>query len=90
MAPAQYRFGIGDRSSLGRRPSATKAWFIAAGRGQEAGFHLSTNSGASWQQLNGPEQRFGEIRSLAGDRQHFGTLYIATGGRGLIVARPAP
>jgi photosystem II stability/assembly factor-like uncharacterized protein len=77
--------------AVGRARSEDHAptWFIAAGRGQEAGFHLSADSGMSWQKLNTPEQRFGEIRSLRGDRQYFGTLYIATGGRGLTVARPA-
>jgi len=50
----------------------------------EAGVFRSTDSGSSWIQINEAAHQWGGLSGICGDMRTFGTVYIATTGRGII------
>ncbi len=70
--------------SVGRALSGYPTLYLAGERGAEQGFFASTDEGRTFRRLNRDDQKFGEIRAIAGDPKRFGRFYIATGGRGAL------
>jgi hypothetical protein len=59
---------------------------FAVGKLQGAqGFYRSTDQGTSWVRINDSAHQFGQIRVIAGDPGQFGRLFVATGGRGVVI-----
>jgi photosystem II stability/assembly factor-like uncharacterized protein len=53
-----------------------------------AGLFRSDDVGRTWARINDDEHQFGWIGEIAGDPRQYGRVYIATGGRGVIVGEP--
>ena len=80
------RVGFGQAAPGRSHPAV----FIVGRVGGADGFFRSDDAGATWLRLNDDRHQFGGINDLAGDPRVFGRLYLATGGRGIIVGEPAP
>jgi photosystem II stability/assembly factor-like uncharacterized protein len=76
---------------LGRAPDGGgyPTLFVAASLGAEEGIFRSDDRGVSWVRISDDAHRFGSARSLTGDRQVFGRVYFATGGRGIVYGERA-
>jgi len=48
------------------------------------GIFRSTNEGSTWIQINDPNHQWGFAQPITGDPKTFGTVYVGTGGRGVI------
>ena len=48
------------------------------------GIYRSTDGGLTWIQINDNSHQWGQLNGICGDMRTFGTVYIATGGRGII------
>jgi len=48
------------------------------------GVYRSTDGGATWTQINDTAHQWGQLNGICGDMRTFGTVYLATGGRGII------
>jgi hypothetical protein len=48
------------------------------------GVFRSTNAGSSWTQINNAANQWGGISLVTGDPRTFGTVYLGTGGRGIV------
>jgi xyloglucan-specific exo-beta-1,4-glucanase len=49
----------------------------------------SDDSGAHWLKLNDERNQYGQrFRTLAGDLQHYGRIYVGTDGRGIVYGEP--
>ncbi|MBB3062516.1 WD40/YVTN/BNR-like repeat-containing protein [Microbulbifer rhizosphaerae] len=50
----------------------------------------SDDSGRHWLRINGERHEYGRrFRTIAGDPRHFGRVYVATDGRGIVMGEPA-
>lgn len=78
----QVTFG---KAAPGRRNSAI---FIRGKVRGEEGLWRSDDTGATWVRINDAAHRFGQMRAIAGDPRHWGVLYIAPDGRGVMVGQP--
>ncbi|GAM24253.1 hypothetical protein SAMD00019534_074280 [Acytostelium subglobosum LB1] len=53
------------------------------------GMYRSSDSGATWTQINDATHQFPcGVKSLSGDRNTFGRVYVATGGCGVLYGQP--
>ncbi|MBN1377832.1 MAG: hypothetical protein JXA04_01200 [Gammaproteobacteria bacterium] len=68
----------------------SKATLFAIGsRGGERAIWQSDDSGLHWIKLSDDEHRYGKrYRTLSGDLQHYGRVYVGTDGRGIVYAEP--
>ena len=57
-------------------------WGKVAG---QVGVFRSDDKGATWVRINDASHQFGYINDLSGDPRVYGRVYLATGGRGVIV-----
>ena len=81
---AAYAVGFG-RAANGADHPAVFIWGTVAG---VTGIHRSDDVGASWIRINDDAHRFGHISALTGDPRVHGRVYLATGGRGIVVGEP--
>lgn len=65
--------------------SAYPAVFVAGSIGPTFGFFRSDDAGATWVRINDDRHSFHYINSIIGDPRVYGRVYLATGGRGIIV-----
>ncbi len=61
------------------------ALYIWGKIGGTVGLYRSDDKGATWTQINDAAHQFGWINDLSGDPRVYGRVYLATGGRGVIV-----
>lgn len=52
------------------------------------GIFQSTDTGATWTRINDDQHQFNSIGAIAGDPRVFGRVYLAGGGRGVIIGSP--
>jgi hypothetical protein len=65
--------------------------FTNAQIGGVRGIFVSTNEGASWTQINDSQHEYAMAASvITGDPQVFGTVYLGTNGRGIIMGTGTP
>jgi len=65
--------------------------FTNAEIGGVRGIFVSTNEGATWTQINDPQHEYAMAASvITGDPQVFGTVYLGTNGRGIIMGTGTP
>lgn len=76
---AVYAHGMGKGLN-----SDCHALFIAGEVDGEYGFWRSYDEGASWVKINSKSTMFGRIRTICGDYNVLGRIYIGTGGYGLL------
>lgn len=73
-----------------RPGSRTPTLFAIGTKGKERAIWRSDDSGAHWLKLNDDRHRYGQrFRTLTGDLQHYGRVYVATDGRGIVYGEPA-
>ena len=58
----------------------------AFGPNPERGVYRSTDGGTTWVQINDTAHQYGQLNGICGDMRTFGTVYLATAGRGIIWA----
>jgi photosystem II stability/assembly factor-like uncharacterized protein len=76
-----WAVGFG-KAAPGRAYPAVFLWGKVGGA---AGLFRSDDEGASWIRIDDPTHRFGAFSAIAGDPRVWGRIYLATGGRGVIV-----
>ncbi len=75
--------------SFGAPPSGSSTTTVYAygvlsgGSGND--LYRSTNDGGAWDQVSNGQHFSAGVKAIAGDRATFGQVYIATGGRGVMV-----
>jgi hypothetical protein len=79
-------FAIGFGHAAPRRDYP--ALFAAGEWTGESGVARSDDAGASWKLLTDNRHRFASIYRVIGDTRTFGRVFLATGGRGIIVGDP--
>jgi hypothetical protein len=77
-----YNFSFG----LGPNGSVTPTLYLDGQIAGIPGFYRSTDSGATWLQINDTAHQYGQLDVICGDMRTFGTVYLGTGGRGIISA----
>jgi photosystem II stability/assembly factor-like uncharacterized protein len=83
---AAYQIGFG-KAAPGKTYPAIYLWGQIAG---VTGIFRSDDTGATWTRINDDNHQFGWINQLVGDPNVYGRVYLATGGRGVIVATLTP
>ena len=83
-----YCFGLGIISQGSDYYKDEKAFYISGYIGNEYGFFRSLDHGKTWEKLNTPNQSYGDINSIDGDKHRFGRFYIATGSLGVLYGDP--
>lgn len=79
--------------SFGKSRTGSRAptLFAIGTKGKDRLIWRSDDAGAHWLRLNDDQHRYGErFRTLAGDLQHYGRVYVATDGRGIVYGEPVP
>lgn len=71
----------------GSSTTAVYAYGVLSG-GSGNDLYRSTNDGSSWDQVSNGQHFSAGVKVLAGDRTTFGQVYVATGGRGVMVGHP--
>ncbi len=78
-----WQVGFGKAASEGGYP-AVYLWGKVKGT---EGLWRSDDEGKTWVRINDDAHRFGWINGIAGDLLDYGTVYIAPGGRGIMVGK---
>jgi hypothetical protein len=78
--PDAYHLGFGAGANGSSKPTL----FLDGQVGTTPGIYRSTDSGATWVQINDAAHQWGQLGGICGDMRTFGTVYVATGGRGII------
>jgi len=78
-----WQIGFGRAATEGGYP-AVYLWGKV--RGQE-GLWRSDDEGKTWTRINDDAHRFGWINAISGDLLEYGTVYIAPGGRGIMIGK---
>jgi photosystem II stability/assembly factor-like uncharacterized protein len=74
-----YAFGLGKEAPTGTYPTI----FIVGYVGGEYGIWRSTNEGGSWTQIGEwPMGSLDEIKTVEGDKDVYGTVYVGFSGSG--------
>lgn len=83
VAPVQdaKRIGFGKAAPGSDYPSA----YIVGKIGGVEGFFRSDDGGGTWGRINDDAHDFHYISAITGDQRVYGRVYLATGGRGIIV-----
>ncbi|MBC8135251.1 MAG: carbohydrate-binding protein [Fibrella sp.] len=63
--------------------------YITGKIGGVEGFFRSDDGGTTWVRVNDDAHDFHYVNAISGDQRVWGRVYIATGGRGIIVGDPA-
>lgn len=80
-----YAIGFG-MAAPGRDYPAVYLWGRVLG---VVGLYRSDDEGETWTRINDAAHQFGWLSSLTGDPRVYGRVYLATGGRGVMVGEPA-
>ena len=75
-----YHLGFGMPANGGAVPTL----FLDGQIGTTPGIYRSIDGGATWLQINDAAHQYGQLNGLCGDMRTFGTVYLATAGRGII------
>ena len=75
-----YHLGFGMGANGGTRP----ALYLDGQVGSTPGIYRSIDGGTTWTQINDAAHQYGQLNGLCGDMRTFGTVYLATGGRGIV------
>ncbi len=75
-----YHLGFG----VGANGSSQPALYLDGQIGSTPGIYRSTDGGVTWTQINDTAHQYGQLNGICGDMRTFGTVYLATGGRGII------
>jgi len=75
-----YDLGFGAPANGGAQP----ALYLDGQVGSTPGIYRSTDGGATWVQINDSAHQYGQLNGICGDMRTFGTVYLATGGRGIV------
>jgi hypothetical protein len=75
-----YHLGFGMGANGGAKP----ALYLDGQVGTAPGIYRSTDGGATWMQINDAAHQYGQLNGICGDMRTFGTVYLATAGRGII------
>ena len=88
LANVQAAFQIGfGKGAPGHNYPAIYLWGQIAGT---VGLYRSDDTGATWTRINDDSHQFGWINQIVGDPNVYGRIYIATGGRGVIIGDLVP
>ncbi|MFT4075156.1 MAG: exo-alpha-sialidase [Asticcacaulis sp.] len=79
-----WQVGFGKSASVGGYP-AVYLWGKVKG---VEGLWRSDDEGKTWTRLNDDAHRFGWINAISGDPLDYGMVYIAPGGRGIMMGKP--
>ncbi|MCJ8165874.1 xyloglucanase [Pontibacter sp. E15-1] len=60
------------------------AVYLAGKIAQVNGFYRSDDAGGTWLRIDDAQHQFGGVNDITGDPRHFGRVYIATSGRGIV------
>jgi hypothetical protein len=73
--------------SFGKTPPGRTypAIFLSGKIGGQEGIWRSDDEGKSWTRINDDAHRFGGLSALSADPLEYGTVYIAPGGRGIVM-----
>lgn len=72
-----------------RRDSEAPTLFAIGTKGGDRRIWRSDDSGVHWLKLNDDRHRYGQrFRTLSGDLQYYGRVYVATDGRGIVYGEP--
>lgn len=83
---AVEELSFGKPRDEGSRPTL----FAIGSREGERAIWRSDNNGEHWIKLNGERHQYGRrFRTLTGDLQHYGRVYVGTDGRGIVYGEPA-
>jgi hypothetical protein len=77
-----YAIGFGAPVSGGTYPAI---YIVGQNTGGTYGFFRSIDEGAHWTQINDSNHQYGYVNQITGDPKTFGTVYIGTGGRGVVL-----
>jgi hypothetical protein len=77
---AAYHVGFG----AGPNGSAKLTLYLDGQIAGTPGVYRSTDRGVTWIQINDTAHQWGSLDGICGDMRTFGTVYLATGGRGII------
>lgn len=80
--------GVGLGHPGGDYFTEPKALYFAGHVGGAYGFYRTLDEGRTIQRLNTPNQMYGRIHSIDGDKRVFGRFYLATGSSGLLYGEP--
>ncbi len=75
-----YHLGFGAPAAGNSSP----ALYLDGQVGGNPGIYRSIDGGTTWVQINDAAHQWGQLNGLCGDMRTFGTVYLATGGRGII------
>jgi hypothetical protein len=75
-----YHLGFGKATSGATKPALYLDGVVSGA----TGIFRSVDGGASWVQINDSAHVWGMLDAVCGDMRTFGTVYLATGGRGII------
>ncbi|KAA6456234.1 carbohydrate-binding protein [Acidobacteria bacterium AB60] len=82
--------GVTDAWHLGfgapANGSAVPTLYLDGQVGTTPGIYRSIDAGNTWLLINDTAHQYGALNGLCGDMRTFGTVYLATGGRGIIWA----
>ena len=77
---AAYHLGFG----AGANGSLQPALYLDGQAAGTPGVYRSLDGGATWTQINDAAHQWGGLAGICGDMRTFGTVYLATNGRGII------
>lgn len=83
-AASAVAFGI--PSTAGAYPAV----YVVGSVNNTWGIYRSDDTGMTWQRIDDPQHQFGSFSILAGDRTHYGRIYLGTSGRGVVYGDPQP
>ena len=75
-----YHLGFGAPANGGAKPTL----YLDGQVGGTPGICRSIDGGITWIQINDTAHQWGGLEGLCGDMRTFGTVYLATAGRGII------
>ena len=84
-----YHLGLGLLRPDGDYFAEEKALYVSGNIKGVYGFYRSFDQGRSFEKINNPQQCFGDINSIDGDKRVFGRFFIGTGSRGVLYGEPA-
>ena len=79
-----HRIGFGKPAPGHDYPAV----FVAGKAKGVAGFFRSDDAGATWVRINDAQSGFHYVNAITGDPRVYGRVYLATGGRGILVGEP--